>query len=198
MGVKVNPLIFRSKNLPFYRNLLNNYFGSSNNYRLLCLVDSSRNFGRRDVKSLVAVNVISKYTFLVLSLLAENTKYNKNYYCLFHRCIVGLNVTNYNYSIFKVKSVTNSTEFIITYILTKLNNQKISIRTLLTKLTFVLVNIYKLKGLKCIISGRIKGIQRAKTEIFRFGENSVKKENICVKYNSSDLFTNYGKLGVKL
>ena len=66
------------------------------------------------------------------------------------------------------------------------------------QIAFLLVNEHNLSGIKCIISGRIKGSKRAKKEIFKFGDSSVASIARHIVYRSSYTTTKYGKLGIKL
>lgn len=108
------------------------------------------------------------------------------------------NSFNYKFIVYKSLSGIRFIEFITYYVARQISRVKIDIRKLLSQLMFLLMYEYKVMGVKCIVSGRIKGSQRAKKEIFRVGNNSLAKMTTIVKYYSSYLTTKYGKLGVKL
>ena len=75
---------------------------------------------------------------------------------------------------------------------------KNSLRKIIPYFIFLIYKKYKIKGCKCIISGRINGVQIAKSETFKFNECSLQDKVLNIKYNFINIPTKYGLLGIKI
>ena len=61
-----------------------------------------------------------------------------------------------------------------------------------------LKKIKKMRGVKIIISGRIKGIAKARVKNFNYGPLGTSTITRSVYYSSKPLYTKWGILGFKL
>lgn len=200
MGQKVNSLIFRSKNFPYYINIWNN------------------------------INLTYKYIKYYLNIKIFNKKINVLYiqsnYCYTNYCIYNIilfskvtyiknkqDITLYFLNFLKknyfkqikfgfnfviLKHPLLSTHFILKYLYNKILYTKNSLRKIIPQLVLLINNKYKIKGFKCLISGRINGVQMAKLETFKFNESSLQNKMIYIKYNFISIPTKYGLLGIKI
>lgn len=91
-----------------------------------------------------------------------------------------------------------STYFILKYLYKKIIFTKNSLRKIIPYFIFLIYKKYKIKGCKCIISGRINGVQIAKSETFKFNECSLQDKVLNIKYNFINIPTKYGLLGIKI
>lgn len=190
----VNPLIFRAKCFPFYKNKINVYY--NNNFNV-CLLFSKFKLFISTKSNIIFANIFSgnKCAFLYVS----------DHYKNSNICFTNLSkqeILSYKFYkkivVFKFPSLFNTVELIIFFILKRLLISTINIRKELFQLIFLLINEYNLMGVKCILSGRIKGVQRARRESIKVGHNSMTNSFNYVKYCSSYILTKYGKLGIKL
>ncbi len=204
MGHKVNSLIFRSKNFPYYSNVWNNY-----------------NFTSQSIKYYLNLQIFIKIKKLLNILYIQSNYYN-NTYCIYNiilfskSCffknksydkILFLEFLRKNYSkkikfglnIVVLKHPLLSTSFILRYLYNKLlDNRKNSLRKIIPQLVLLINKKYKIKGLKCIVSGRINGVQMAKLETFKFNESSLQNKTSDIRYNFLNIHTKYGLLGIKI
>lgn len=91
-----------------------------------------------------------------------------------------------------------STYFILNYLCKKFFATNGSLRKILPQFVLLINNKYRIKGFKCIISGRIKGVQMAKLETFKFNESSLQDKRSYIKYNFISISTKYGLIGIKV
>lgn len=188
----VNPLIFRAKYFPFYKNEFNVYHNNNSCIRLLLL--KTKLFNRIKTCYVVGrvhtnnsrtvvfyINVVGKKATLDIKNLLK---------CNMKKTLFGSK--NCKIIFCKPNSLFTAVEYVIYYILKQILNFKTNIRKTLTKIMLLLINEYNLIGVKCILSGRIRGIQRAKKEIFKLGDSSMARATKRVKYCSSYVLTKYG------
>lgn len=91
-----------------------------------------------------------------------------------------------------------STHFILKYLYYKISYTKYSLRKIIPQFVVLINKKYKIKGFKCIVSGRINGVQMAKLETFKFNESSLQNKTLHIKYNCISIPTKYGLLGIKI
>lgn len=202
MGQKVHPLIFRSKLFPHYINIYNTFYFLPNkvSYYLTFLkyIDTYK------LQEVLYVQLKeysnNYYLFKIIFYSKESFFLNKSKFKFF---ISTFFKNNYNFPKICIKFVILknpllSTSFILKYISEKIKSTKVSLRKFIPQLAVLINTLYKIKGFKCLLSGRINGIQMAKIETFKFNESSVQHINSFIKYNSTKIHTKYGILGVKI
>lgn len=109
-----------------------------------------------------------------------------------------INKIRIEFKFFYLKEPLLSSKFILIYLRNKLLYTKDSLRKILPQLILLINRKFKIKGLKCIISGRIHGAQMAKVERFNFNESSLQDKTLYVKYSCINVATKYGLLGIKI
>lgn len=100
--------------------------------------------------------------------------------------------------LFNIKSLLLSVEYLISFILNKIKYAQGTVRKIIMNVALLLFNEYQIRGFRSIVSGRVKGEQRSKTEVFNFGVYSTSEVYTVVKYGYSYINTKYGVLGVRV
>lgn len=203
MGHKINPLIFRSKLFPYYNNMWDNFqYNKSNliyNFYLKFLFLKNKSC---DFINFKFVSWNNNVNILILILQSENNyiyikeKFQSKLFNLLLNRIVQKKSYVVLFKILKYPLL--SSDFILKYLSKKLSIKNSVLRKIIPQLALILIFNFKIKGFKCIISGRINGIQMAKTETFNFNKNSVSCKSFIVKYSSGYINTSYGSLGIKI
>lgn len=199
MGQKVHPLIFRSKIFPEYKNYYNNFnkftdvITCINIYRYIVF------YKKLNIVDVYLRKTHSEVYMCLLVLFSKNQYYGnkKLIYTILSSIQKNFNDTLF-INLYVLKHPLLSTKFILNYIIIRYKSYKSSLRKLVKEIVILLLNKYKIKGIKLLVSGRINGVQRAKTETFKFNEVSLHKLNLYVRYDTIDLNTKYGILGFKL
>ena len=197
MGQKINPLIFRSKIFPIYKNCYNTYYTTKLNlikylnFKIVLL---------NDLKFINVLDILFKNNYknkciFSIVLVSKNQYYNnKNY--------INNILVKYNKLLFiriqVLKQPLLSAKFILNYIMLQYKLRKISVRKLIKQIVHLILSRYKIKGIKFLISGRINGVQMAKTEVFKFNEISLQKLDFFVDYSNNFISTKSGLIGFKL
>lgn len=203
MGQKVNSLIFRSKNFPYYINIWNNFNKNYNNIKFfLNLQIFLKNKKQLNIlyiqnKCYYNKNYIYNLIFFSKSIYLKNKKYINLYFLNFlNKNFLTKIKFKFNFVLLKYPLI--STYFILKYLSNKILYSKNSLRKIIPQFILLINKKFKIKGFKCIVSGRINGIQIAKSEIFKFNECSLQNKNLNIKYNSINIITKYGLLGIKI
>ena len=203
MGQKVNSLIFRSKSFPYYINLWNNF---NLTYKHIKFFINVKMF----IKNIKQLNILyiqnnSYYSdyYIYNIILFSNSIYikNKQYIILYFSKFLKKNYfkkIKFGFNFVILKHPLLSTYFILNYLHNKILYTKSSLRKIIPQLVVLINNKYKIKGFKCIVSGRINGVQMAKIETFKFNESSLQNKVIYIKYNFISIPTKYGLLGIKI
>nr|YP_009186559.1 ribosomal protein S3 [Cyclospora cayetanensis]AKO71981.1 ribosomal protein S3 [Cyclospora cayetanensis]ANJ44332.1 ribosomal protein S3 [Cyclospora cayetanensis]ANN13266.1 ribosomal protein S3 [Cyclospora cayetanensis]ANN13295.1 ribosomal protein S3 [Cyclospora cayetanensis]ANN13324.1 ribosomal protein S3 [Cyclospora cayetanensis] len=203
MGQIVNALIFRSKNFPYYNNIWNNYRYIYKNINYFLNLKRFIKF-KKQLNILYINNNYSYTNYCIYNIiLFSKLNYinNKYYIQLYFLNFLKKNYTKHikiGFNFVCLKYPLLSTNFILKYLTNKILFTKISLRKIIPQLILLINNIHKIKGFKCIISGRINGAQMAKLETFKFNESSLQNKNLYIKYNCISIPTKYGLLGVKI
>ena len=197
MGQKINPLIFRSKIFPIYTNSYNTY--STTKLNLVKYLNFKKSL-IQDFKNINVLDIVFKNNYknkcmFSIILVSKNQYYNNKKY-------INTILFKYNKILFIriqiLKQPLLSAKFILNYIIEQYKLKKISIRKLIKQIVCLILNKYKIKGIKFLISGRINGVQMAKTEVFKFNEISLQKLNFYVNYSNNYITTKSGVIGFKL
>ena len=201
MGQKVNSLIFRSKNFPYYINVWNNFNLTYNNIKFFLNLQKFI----KNQKQLNILYIQNKYCYtnyyiynIILfskEIYFKNKQYLNSYFLKFLKKNF-LKKSKFNFVILKHPLL--STHFILKYLYNKIIFTKNSLRKIIPQLILLINKKYKIKGFKCIISGRINGAQMAKLETFKFNESSLQNKILNIKYNFISVPTKYGLLGIKI
>lgn len=203
MGHKVNSLIFRSKNFPYYFNLWNSFISIYKN-----------------IKYVLNIQIFVKNKKQLNILYVQSNYINKNY-CVYNIILFSKSIfikhkedikisfsefikknyfthIKFGFNFVILKHPLVSTNFLLKYIYNKLLYTNSSLRKIIPQLILLINTKYKIKGLKCIISGRINGVQMAKLETFKFNECSLQSKTLNIKYSFLSIPTKYGLLGIKI
>lgn len=201
MGKKINSLIFRSKNFPYYINIWNDFNLIYNNIKLFLNLQKFI----KNKKQLDILYIQNKYCFInyymynIILFSKEIYFKNKQYINLYFLKFLKKNFLKkikFNFVILKYPLL--STYFILKYLYKKIITTKDSLRKIIPQLILLINTKHKIKGFKCIISGRINGAPIAKVETFKFNENSLQNKILNIKYNFINAPTKYGLLGIKI
>ncbi|NP_852625.2 ribosomal protein S3 (apicoplast) [Eimeria tenella] len=203
MGQKVNPLIFRSKNFPYYINIWNNFKLTYINIKfflnLQLFTKNKKQLNILYIQNKYYYNNYYIYNIILYSKLIylKNKQYINKYFIKFiQKNYLKKNKFTFNFVVLKHPLI--STYFILKYLYNKILYTKNSLRKIIPQIILLINKKYKIKGFKCIISGKINGSQMAKIETFKFNESSLQNKILNVKYNSIDVITKYGLLGIKI
>ena len=196
MGQKVAPLIFRSKIYPTYLNNFNPFINLKSSIHELIIIDIL-------IKSQISLNILdiyfkknykkSIYCNIILSSTNQISIIQKKFNSKFK-----LNTNKIYFNFYILKNPLISATFILNYIIHQYKLNKFSLRTLLQQVVLLITKKHKIKGLKCMVSGRINGVQIAKVETFNFNKISLQCLNCLVRYKNINIRTKYGILGFKL
>ena len=98
---------------------------------------------------------------------------------------------------FKVNSLTTSAQFIAEYIANALELQK-PVKQIFSTVQTMLKKDKNVEGFKISCSGRLQGVEMAKTETLKFGKISLHVFSSKVDYAGARASTGFGILGVKV
>ncbi len=203
MGQKVNALIFRTKNFPYYVNVWNNFNYISEKLTYLLnikkFVEITNQLNIIHIQSNYYFDNYCIYNVILFSKITyfKNKEYiNRLISKFFSKNSVKKTKFGVNVVLFKHPLI--STHFLLKYLYIKLIHTKSSLRKIIPQLAVLINKKYKLRGFKCIVSGRINGVQMAKAETFQFNKSSLQTKTSYIKYNFLSIPTKYGLLGVKI
>ena len=190
-----NPLIFRAKYYPAYKNKVDIYYSASCSLSPLVLKLRVCN---NDINK-TNITVIERYKrniFFCVKIIDEE---DSDKFCLPPKKEI-FNLFKSKFVITKIRAPLKSVDFIIYYVIKSLINSdsKVNTQKLLLQMAVLLIKEYELSGVKCVISGRIKGSKRARKEMFKLGDSSVASIVKHIVYRCSYVITKYGKLGIKI
>lgn len=201
MGQKVNPLIFRSKNFPYYINTWDNFILTHRNIRNYLNMKIFIKKKKLEFLSIRSSYNSNHYKYNIISSSKLLDVKNKQYMKLFFSKFLERNLLSkikFEFNFLYLKEPLLSTKFILTYLCNKLLHTNNPLRKIIPQLVLLINRRFKIKGFKCIVSGRIHGAQMAKVETFSFNESSLQDKTLHVKYSCISVPTKYGLLGIKI
>lgn len=198
MANQVNPLILRSKIFPFYKNNVNCFYNlKSGVYSvLMCLKKGCPNYYLR-------IKCLGFCVFFVIKSIGDRETGLKNSFSIKHLLTDTKKkwftiIPYWKILLFNIKSLLLSVEYLISFILNRIKYTQGTVRKIIMNVALLLFNEYKIRGFRSIVSGRVKGEQRSKTEVFNFGVYSTSEVYTVIKYGYSYINTKYGVLGVRV
>lgn len=202
MGQKINPnvfrLIYKKKCSIWFENFKNySYFLKKDNQILTFLKLKIEEFAinkikikRETIHKRVMIHIHTQYPALIYknkSILKTLTLNQKSYLKSNELVLI---------KIFKIQNF-NTKINLLTFIISK----QIQARITFPRIIQVILSKTKdinLKGLKIQISGRLNGIEKAKTEWYKQGSIPLNTLMTKIEYTSKNIITKYGSIGIKI